>query len=247
MVVFCPPLHGKLVPLKHPFFCLIPKPRSSRTNEEFVWPLLNRTHQTKCPLWVAIKPTPTSVWVLFLRVLRALLSRTRTPENASDGPIYLDSQPIIWPDMVLKVGNSTPQFGAKTSVKSSSGGSQVKVFLMVQLPLHSCAYCKAMHPRPGLAFSWGSFWAVRFLLIISTSSFAGFPVRQTLWWCKPYYVVHMKVLSGWVWKSPWVVWTGSSLVEAVVALVALIMGLHGDTYGWSESFILKSLSSRLLM
>ncbi|KAJ6685991.1 hypothetical protein OIU79_015904, partial [Salix purpurea] len=76
--------------------------------------------------------------------------------------------------MVPKVGSSTPQFGPKTSVKSSSGGLQFTKPLLVQLPLHNSTYCRAMQPRPGLSFSSGSFWAVRFLLMISTRSFAGF-------------------------------------------------------------------------
>lgn len=85
----------------------------------------------------------------------------------------------MWPVMELKVGSSTPQFGAKTSVKSSSDGLQFKVLFLVQLLLHNSMYCKAMQPSPGLSFSSGSLWAVRFWLIMLTRSFAGFPVGQT--------------------------------------------------------------------
>ncbi|MFS7931196.1 hypothetical protein Hanom_Chr04g00353171 [Helianthus anomalus] len=76
------------------------------------------------------------------------------------------------PEIVPNVGSSTPQFGANISVKSFSGGLQLTVLFSLQLALHSFMYCKAMQPRPGLLFSCGSFFAVRFLLITSTRSFA---------------------------------------------------------------------------
>lgn len=78
--------------------------------------------------------------------------------------------------MVPKVGSSTPQFGAKISVKSSSVGLQCMSLLLVQFNLHACAYCRAMHPRPGAWPSSGSFCNVRFLLMMSRRSFAAFPM-----------------------------------------------------------------------
>ncbi|PON99802.1 hypothetical protein TorRG33x02_045670 [Trema orientale] len=84
------------------------------------------------------------------------------------------------PVMVPKVGSSTPQFGAKISVKSSSDGLQFTVLLLVQLLLHDSTYCKAMQPSPGLSVNFGSLWAVRLLLIMLTMSFAGFPENVTM-------------------------------------------------------------------
>ena len=77
-----------------------------------------------------------------------------------------------------KVGSSTPQSGAKTSVKLSEDGLQLTVLLLVQFPLQKLANCNAMHPRPALSLRRESFAAVRFLLMMSTRSLAGFPVER---------------------------------------------------------------------
>lgn len=122
-------------------------------------------------------PTPTSVIVLFFSRERAFWSRTRTVENASCGWRYFWLHPRRREDMVPKVGSSTPQFGANTSVKSSFSGWQWMVLLLLQFCLHSCAYCRAMQPRPRLLLSLGSFWNVRLLLMISRRSLAAFPTE----------------------------------------------------------------------
>lgn len=172
-----PLLHSTLLPLKQPLFCLIPKPWFSRTNVEFVFPLLNKTHQKNGPLWTPTIPTPTSVWDLFLNSERVFLSGMSAREKASVGSRYSGWQATIWPVIVSKVGNSTPQSGAKISVKLSEDGLQFTVLLLVQFPLQKFTNCNAMHPRPALSLRWESFAAVRFLLMISTISFAGFPVE----------------------------------------------------------------------
>lgn len=172
-----PLLHSKPLPLKHPLFCLIPKPWFSRTNVEFVFPLLNKTHQKNGPLWTPTIPTPTSVWDLFLNRERVFLSWTSAWEKASVGSRYSGWQATIFPVIVSKVGSSTPQSGAKTSVKLSDDGLQFTVLLLVQFPLQKLTNCSAMHPRPALLLRWESFMVVRFLLMISTISLAGFPVE----------------------------------------------------------------------